>query len=416
MRSLSRRNFLNNRVCHHTPHTRWFLCLLLLLSCSCVRVFAQGARQADAPPPWFNGITLEDVLNLRKEQRDALDAIKTVVVVRVVFAANTEPEVYKTTLDDLRGLKLPDGQTRKVYIMGELLDSDFLARYRWDCKESEGCSKGEDRDSKYHDYKTRVDRYMTALDKQVDIWEVGNEVNGEWADEGCVKKSNDSCVSDVKEEKDATGKKTKSVPQPSLTAQKVAYALEVATGKGKPVALTLINQPECTTWDANTMFGWATANLRPLVNRYKIDYLLISYYEDNCDGGRKTIAPKKQLTKEERKKLSDSQQDQRRREIYWNKTFDDLQSLFSQVEHVGFGEVGYSSDMKTCADDVLSYCKGNSRAGSKLDLLNRYYGMNITNRTYVGGHFWWEAQEDIAYKGFYSPLTSFFKVVNGPSR
>jgi hypothetical protein len=384
--------------------------LLLLAVSSGSPAFAQDAGRDERLPAWFNGITLDDVRHLTTKQWKALEALETLTVIRVVFDADTEPELYVKALDDLRALTLKDDKkTRKIYIMGEILDSDFLARYRWECKESEGCDKGEDPNRKYHDYKTRVDRYLDALHKQVDIWEVGNEVNGEWADEGCVKKSDGGCVSDVNKEKDAAGDKTKSVPNPLFTARKVWYALDAATKRKKPVALTLIHMPECTTWSRNTMFEWAGTNLRALINDYKIDYLLISYYEDNCDKGKKTIAPKSKLSEEENK-LPDKQKDQRRREIYWTKTFDDLQNLFAKVERVGFGEVGYSSDMKTCpGDDVLSYCKKGRRAGSKLDLLNRYYGMKVNVPKYVGGHFWWTGQEDIGYEGFYSLMTKFFR-------
>ena len=384
--------------------------LLLLAVSSGSPAFAQVARQHERLPRWFNGITLDDVRHLTTEQRKALEALETLTVIRIVFDSDTEPDLYAKALDDLRALTLKgDEKTRKIYIMGEILDSDFLARYRWECKESEGCFKGEEPNRKYHDYKTRVDRYLDVLHKQVDIWEVGNEVNGEWADEGCVKKSNGSCVSDVEKEKDAAGNKTMSVPNPLFTGRKILYAIEAATRRGKPVALTLIHQPECTTWGGNTMFEWARANLRPLISDYKIDYLLISYYEDNCDKGKKTIASKDELTKEE-KKLPEKAQDQRRRDIYWTKTFNDLQNLFAKVECVGFGEVGYSSDMKTCpGNDVLSYCKKDRRADSKLDLLNRYYGMKVNVPKYVGGHFWWTGQEDIAYEGFYYPMKRFFK-------
>ena len=370
--------------------------------------FAQLPGIDTHAPAWLNGITLDDVQNLKTEQWDALKALETVTVVRVVFDANTEPEQYVKALDDLRALRLKsDQEKRKIYIMGEILDSDDLARYRWECKESEDCFTGENRKHKFHDYKTRVTRYLEVLHKQVDIWEVGNEVNGEWADEGCVKKSNGDCITDLREEKDATGQRLKSVPNPIFTARKILYAIDAAKSKNKPVALTLMHQPECTTWDRNTMSEWARTNLRPLIDSYTIDYLLISYYEDNCDEGKRSIASEDELTREE-KTLPKKEREQRRRDIYWTRTFKELQGLFSKVRYVGFGEVGYSSDVKTCSDDVLSYCK-DRRRGSKLELLSRYYGMKVNVPNYIGGHFWWNAQEDIAYSEFYSRMTGYFK-------
>lgn len=382
---------------------KFFLLFIALFFCSKV-VSAQL-------PTHFNGITLDNVRNLTTDQRTALENLPAKTIVRVVFDANTTPDKYISALDYLRSLKLADRVTRKIYIMGELLDSDFLARYRWDCKASEGCTIGEEGNN-FHDYKTRIDSYLNSeLNEKVDIWEVGNEINGEWADEGCIKKSDDSCVSDVEREEDASGRKTKSVPQPKITAQKIAYAVNAV--KNKPIAITFIDQPECTTWNDNTMSGWMkVSKLQDLIKDKKIDYLLISYYEDNCEDGKTSRAPKDALTPVEKKTLTDNQKEQRRREIYWNKTFNDFERFFSNVEHIGFGEVGYSSDLKTCPGNgrELSLCKkGNLTRYKKLDLLNRYYGMKIENPKYIGGHFWWTAQEDITYQGFYTPLITFFK-------
>ncbi|MDT4953852.1 MAG: hypothetical protein QOJ02_1990 [Acidobacteriota bacterium] len=396
--------------------------LLTLAVCFSSHTFAQSTAPVDKLPDYFNAITLEDINSLTEEQWSILKAIPSVIVVRVVFNKDTKPEDYSTNLSKLHSMTFPDSDKRKVYVVGEFLDSDFLARYRWDCKPSDGCTTDENRDSKFLDYKTRIDSYLSVLDKDVDVWEVGNEVNGEWADEGCVKKVNKNgsdggCFSDVKQGKDGKGNKGMSMPIPLNTARKIQYAIVEVQRKKKPIALTLIHQPECTTWDKNTMFEWANTNLKPLIDGYKINYLLISYYEDNCDQGKKTIAPKDslKLTKAEKKSLSDEEKDQRRRNIYWNPIFDDLGKLFSNVEHIGFGEVGYSSDMKTCEtnnDDKILFCKvGNLKgdpAGSKLTLLKRYYGMTITNPKYIGGHFWWTAQEDITYSGFYKILEDYF--------
>jgi hypothetical protein len=378
--------------------------------------------RAENLPAHFNGITLDAAQLLTADERDlkpeeieyrnrtknVLESLPTRTIVRVVFDTNTEAGEYKSALDYLRSLKMPDGK-RKIYIMGELLDSDFLAQYRWDCKKSEGCTKDEDGEN-FHDYKSRINSYLKDLDERVDIWEVGNEVNGEWVDEGCVKNPGDGCFSDKDPRESGEAKKSK--PERNITAKKIAYAVAQAVAKKKPIALTLIHQPECTTWDKNAMFVWTRDNLRSLINKYKIDYLLISYYEDNCDNGTQTIAPESSLTEAEKRTLSEKEKDQRRRDIYWTQTFNDLEKLFSKVDHIGFGEVGYSSDMKTCEGDVMAFCKDGVKAGLKLDLLNRYYGMRVNNPKYIGGHFWWTAQEDITYKDFYSSLADYFKKNN----
>ena len=99
--------------------------LLLIVFCFNLRAFAQ------LPVVYFNGITLDDVRDLNTDQWNALKALPSKTIVRVVFNADTKPDEYKKALDDLHLLTLPDGKTQKIYIMGELLDSDFLARYLW---------------------------------------------------------------------------------------------------------------------------------------------------------------------------------------------------------------------------------------------------------------------------------------------
>ena len=51
------------------------------------------------------------------------------------------------------------------YIIGELVDSSDMTRYTR---------------QQYHD---RTAQYLSALGNQVDIWEIGNEVNGKWTGE-----------------------------------------------------------------------------------------------------------------------------------------------------------------------------------------------------------------------------------------
>jgi len=256
-------------------------------------------------PAFLNGITLENVLTLNDEQVTALRSVSVPIIVRVVFNRDVEPEGYKEALARLHSITFLTGK-RKIFLMGELLDSDFLARYKWDCQERAGCTFDENPTSNFHDYKTRIERYLNVLDRYIDLWEVGNEVNGEWADEGCVKDKKDNCRS-----KKVHGRRVSIVPaRPDITAKKIRYAIVEVIRRRKPVALTLIHQPECTTWDDNSMFDWSRANLLPILADVKINYLFISYYEDNCDQGKQTVA-----------RDSPNLSDQIRRTIYWTQVY-----------------------------------------------------------------------------------------------
>jgi len=196
--------------------------ILLLSLCFAVDTLAQGPQVADALPRYFNGLTLEGPLTLDEQQWRKIEAIPTAVVIRIVFDKDTGPDKYISVLDRLHSLKFPDSGKRKIYLMGEFLDSDFLARYRWVCDRGTGCTADEDPSSQFHDYKTRIDRYLDVLDRYIDIWEVGNEVNGEWADEGCVKDSSDKC-----KYKKVDGKRVSVMPaRPDITAEKIRYAIQ----------------------------------------------------------------------------------------------------------------------------------------------------------------------------------------------
>jgi hypothetical protein len=109
----------------------------------------------------------------------------------------------------------------------------------------------------------------------VDIWEVGNEVNGEWVDKNChPKKAGEKCQN------------LQSTPDSfKATIDKINYAIEqvkkknAETHENKATALTLVYQPNCVEWQENAMFAWfekakATLNLKD------VNYLLVSYYED----------------------------------------------------------------------------------------------------------------------------------------
>ena len=47
-------------------------------------------------------------------------------------------------------------------VMGELLDSYYVSQYS------------------FAEYEARAIEYVDVLDEHVDIWEIGNEINGEW--------------------------------------------------------------------------------------------------------------------------------------------------------------------------------------------------------------------------------------------
>lgn len=115
-------------------------------------------------------------------------------------------------------------------ILGELLDSYFLQ----DCPQS--C------------YEKRAAEYLAAL-PEVDVWEMGNEINGgsddNWLGAGAWRKA--------------------------------SAALRLAKAAGKKTAITFYLQPD------QAMFEWIDKNVSDY-ERASIDYVFVSYYEkDNKD-------------------------------------------------------------------------------------------------------------------------------------
>ncbi len=147
-------------------------------------------------------------------------------------------------------------------IMGELLDSYYV------------------RDYTLQQYKDRADEYIPALGSKVDIWEVGNEVNGEWLG-----------------------------PRDSVMA-KIYYAFARAKKLNYKTAITLYYNHDCWSNPRNEMFRWVNETLYSKM-RQGVDYVLVSYYEDDCNNYQPN----------------------------WQEVFDSLHVLFPNSK-LGIGECG----------------------------------------------------------------------------
>ena len=184
------------------------------------------------------------------------------------------------------------------FIMGEILDSYYMNQYSYD------------------QYTARVVEYLNAFGNNVDIWEIGNEVNGEWC----------GSIPDV--------------------VQKIYAGFKIARGMNKTTELTLYYNKNCWSNPENEMFRWVNNSL-PFKLRILLNYVLVSYYEDDCNN----LQPN------------------------WQQVFDSLHVLFPNSK-IGIGECGTKNSAK------------------KETYINRYYRMNITTPNYVGGYFWWYYRQD----------------------
>ena len=128
------------------------------------------------------------------------------------------------------------------FIMGEILDSQYVSTYS------------------VADYSSRTASYLNTLGSYVDVWEVGNEVNGEWLGS-----------------------------TPDGVAKMYDAYMQVKQ-RGWKTALTLyyngpLDEGSASCWASadHQMFNWAQANI-PSEMKQHLDYVLVSYYEDDCNG------------------------------------------------------------------------------------------------------------------------------------
>lgn len=241
------------------------------------------------------GITLDSISDI-DETVEAIKSFAKRTTTRVVF--DRVPALdYTSALNKL----LPHTD-----VMGQLFDSEYIKHYT------------------FEEYKNRVNEYLDVHNDKVKIWEIGNEVNGEW-----------------------TG-------SPSIVAEKTIAAYQEVKKRGYETALTLyyndyIENDGCWENPDEKMRDWARRRLNQEIKN-GIDYIFVSYYEEDCDYHQPTLSE-------------------------WKNVFDDLATIFPYAK-LGFGEVGTTTQ-------------------NKRDYLNRYYGFDIGHPRYIGGHFWWYFKQDM---------------------
>lgn len=253
----------------------------------------RGGEGPGLPPPpvaerlW--GITIDDPWRTAATV-ETLQALPRRVMVRVVFDEGQHADGY---IEPLGAIHAEAG------VMGELLDSAYVVQVTPE------------------QYRARATEFLDALGDLVDLWEVGNEVNGEWLG--------------------AT---------PDVVA-KIQGAYDQVRARGRPTALTLYYNEGCWEDPDHEMFAWTEANLPPGL-RGGLDYVLVSYYEDDCNG----LQPD------------------------WPAVFRRLASLFPAAR-LGIGECGTTA------------------VARKEAMMRRYYGMVIDEPRFVGGYFWWYGSQDL---------------------
>lgn len=242
---------------------------------------------------------------------DGLAQLPKKPTVRVVFDKNANPASYIPALQQLRSV---------AYIMGQVLDSSHL------------------KDFNTTTYRARAVNYYDTLGGLVDVWEVGNEINGDWT--GYPNGADGPNPSQSAADRLAVG-------------AKIAAAFDEAKARGLKTAVTFYKEHPGPDSQGNgelppyELFRWVAENLPDRV-RTGIDYAFLSYYDNPA--------------------LYD-----------WTSYFTRMASTFPNAK-VGFGEIG-------------GWGTGSTQAGThsgSLQAIHDFYGLiEPTVPSFVGGYFYW---------------------------
>jgi hypothetical protein len=283
---------------------------------------AASATPRDLPPGPVYGVTVDDIANISSVVA-AAEAIPYMSTTRVYLDPMESASYYKSALQQL---------APHAYVMGEILDSSDMKSMT---------VSGE---------QARVSSLLSTLGSTVDIWEVGNEVNGDW-----------------------TGSY-------STGAQMLISTYNQVAADGDRSALTLYEN----SWAPNncgdgvselTPQQYSSQYVPPSV-RDGIDYLLLSWYPTQCSGLSGSL-PLATITAEIR----------------------GLHTLYPNAL-IGFGELGLpnptNSSTEAAAQSIMAY----------------YYGIAISEPYYIGGYFWWYWDEDLNLPGMPAALHNAFEAEN----
>lgn len=198
---------------------RWIVFVLIVVTLTGL-CYSQQIKNMER----ITGVTISNIHNTD----DIITALKELPVkttARIVFDPSKPASYYLDAAEKIHNAS---------YTMGELLDSYYMKNFTTE------------------QYEMRTRNYVDSFASNIDVWEIGNEVNGEW-------------LGDIQ----------------SVT-EKVLTAFRIVKSAGKSTALTLYYNTECTNSPEHEMFGWME-NI-PQGMKDSLDFVFVSYYEDDCAG------------------------------------------------------------------------------------------------------------------------------------
>ena len=343
--------------------------------------------KARSLPPKLFGVTIDSVSYITS----IIDAIKEIKrsapnvkpVVRVVFDFDEDifkEKKYRFTERDFeaearRYKQAIETISKEAFVMGELIDSSAVYRCHYDSDDT-------------RTYVERTKAYVRTLGDLVDIWEVGNEVNGEWV----------GWKEDAWEDPQVTVEMMEVVRSRVAREIKASFDVIKRMNAAATTALTFYynddgknhgwtndqkrnSSGQLVRYGVNySLLKWAT-DYRALLPQ--VDYVLLSYYEDD-----------NQLVRPNRNDMN----------VDGLVTcLKQLASLFKEGTRFGFGEFG--PQCHVCLDRRCQTC-----LSDQAEFIKRYHiGLDKTitaklktaengwdrNRAYIGGYFYWYFKQDV---------------------
>lgn len=264
-----------------------------------------GCSESNEP---MRGVTLESIEDFPASYEVITDSEETLTV-RVVLDAERDLRDYQEVIASLSSVAV---------VMVQLLDSEEL-----------GAVSAEA-------YAARAAAAVELFGNDVSVWEIGNELNGEWVGDN-----------------------------PEEINRKVLAAYDVIRASGGSSAITLNywSGPDCYTKPWEATMDYARAMPTELTT---VDYIFLSVYETAC-------SPPQQPSANE-----------------LGATLQQLGEIFPQAS-LGIGEIG--------AQGVEDGLATDPNLDQKRDIAQRYYGMHQElqrqlGERFVGGYFWWYFKRD----------------------
>jgi hypothetical protein len=338
---------------------------------------------------------LEEASAAHKRLRALVDRNSNVpLVVRILFDPinTTDKASFEAELDKYQRAVSNLRRESGACVMGTIADSYYMYFYLQDQNDPTWPDG-------YGSYTNWTRRLVTKMDNLVDIWEIGNEVNGEWYGwKGQKYKKSDKQSDDESDDnQDPTMSEKRKLMRTRIKGElDAAFNMVRQLRPGGLTAVTLLynadKKKDCTEFHEYKMNDWAGNYLTDNIKQ-NVDVVLLSYYENTQDCAQVTRSPDK-LLKEVLVPL--------------RQVFNSDQTAF------GFGEISYKQNCYINKDDEYDDEDRNNhpecRAGEK-DYVTRYYkklDRDLTKTVdryrptngdksikFVGGYFYWYFLQDM---------------------